>query len=312
MLLMMLPLESESPAIRLRVLVPPDVTSDGTNLYWPTCSMEHWKHKEVTSSAILEQFVALADSPVEKIVRFASKWGILGVCQKHGLPYEACPGGCSQYFSQVARISKKTGYAYLKPVSWPQSPAPLRIRMFKYASVSPDYRYTAFTTEPVWAWQHYAKHFRSILSLLSALNAGRPGLNSDWKEIIKDDYERDCFAARDDDGFSYPRHIICSRIDELLDLAEFRLELGQVERRICIDFHTNSLYKLFPALTYLLMKQAASAEQYTFCSVCGYLQDPKRAPNPQRLNYCSPECQRAGNAAAARRYRRRQRELSQK
>lgn len=310
---MMLPLESRSSAIRVPLLVPPEVTSDGTNLYWPAvCDKELWKHQVAATSAILEQFVALADSPVEKIVRFASKWGILCVCAKHGLPYEVCPGGCIEHFYQRARISKN-GYAYLKkPFGWPHSPGPLRIRMFKYANVSPDYRYTWYETEPVWAWQHYAKHFRSILSLLSALHAGRTGLNSDWKELMKDDESWDELGYADCDSFSYRRHIICARIDELLDLAEFRIELTHDDRRFYTVFHSKSLYKLLPALTFSLVNQAASVEQYTFCSVCRHLYDTKRAPNPARLNYCSPECKKAGNAAAARRHRRHQRELSQK
>lgn len=35
---------------------------------------------------LLQEFIALADAPVEHIVAFARRWGVLGLCGKHGRP----------------------------------------------------------------------------------------------------------------------------------------------------------------------------------------------------------------------------------
>lgn len=291
-----LPFWSEGPQLRIRIAAPSHVWSDGTNLYWPFWNFRDRRMlpTEVNFTS-LEKFAALADAPPEKILQFASKWGVLGICRPHGLPHSAGPGCIPRLVGRaedgsLIEISEDDPYDYLY----------------------------VFETELISEWRRYARQFRSILNVVGALNAGRLGDKSDWA-VIMDGYRtsRDHVdpdfdnPARPDFDESDARYIICERIGDYVKIAHFRYELGFEKRRFRISLHGDDFYRLFAALSLLLMSAAGSADAFVTCSACGNPYRPPRTPNPNRRNYCSDDCRKDGNALAAREYRRRQRRLHQ-
>lgn len=69
--------------------IPHNIELDGLLLRWSNSSNATPRRTEA-GARLLEQFVALADAPPERILRFARRWGVLELC-KHGLP--ACHDG---------------------------------------------------------------------------------------------------------------------------------------------------------------------------------------------------------------------------
>ena len=67
------------------VPIPPEIRTDGVHLFW---SLRQYKKIKTVrpSRAMLDQFLKLADGSAEAICRFASKFGILGICAEHGQP----------------------------------------------------------------------------------------------------------------------------------------------------------------------------------------------------------------------------------
>lgn len=98
-------LERTYPADML--LVPPVVELDGERLVWRfgekvqppfkplvvpgatfvESSRDYWGVKLVPpGKGVLRQFVGLADASPDRILAYARRWGVLGICDQHGLP----------------------------------------------------------------------------------------------------------------------------------------------------------------------------------------------------------------------------------
>lgn len=67
------------------LLVPAEIHTDGVHLFW---SVRQWEKTKTVlpSRAMLDQFLKLADGSAEAICHFASRFGILGLCEQHGQP----------------------------------------------------------------------------------------------------------------------------------------------------------------------------------------------------------------------------------
>src|SRR5438552_701854 len=63
------------------VFVPSDIELEDGRLHWGAGGARY-KH---VSSRMLDDFIDLHDADDSSILRFARKWGVIGVC-RHGLP----------------------------------------------------------------------------------------------------------------------------------------------------------------------------------------------------------------------------------
>ena len=164
------------------LLVPPVVELDGDYLRWSfrkrlgsstkrkkleralrsqsqvDATRSLWKARRVPHGAnLLREFAGLEDAPDERILRFARKWGVLGIC-RHGLPSShsrrCMPwGGNSQsgkesvarwrYYSRRSRSLLLVASRLREPPRWtadglpvfPWTPAELRPLAFDLGSV---------------------------------------------------------------------------------------------------------------------------------------------------------------------------------
>jgi hypothetical protein len=50
--------------------------------------------RTISDPSVLDDFVALAEAPPERVLRFVRKYGMLGLCKRHGLPssHDSSPG----------------------------------------------------------------------------------------------------------------------------------------------------------------------------------------------------------------------------
>lgn len=100
---------------------------------------------------LLGRFVGLGQAPDEDVVRFAQRWGLLGLC-RHGLPSAHTMRGEPRPHRCTRRI--RDGLAY----------------------------------EPLAAWREHSQQARAILNLAAALHEERVWLPSDWAALGIDNW----------------------------------------------------------------------------------------------------------------------------
>lgn len=245
--------------------------NDGGLLIW------HWEDK-VTSSplrpeahgfGLLIEFMNLADAPVETILAFARKWGVLEIC-RHGLP-----GTHNLHHADI----------FYGRWCFP----------FYYTD-------TKWFYEPIAYWHFYAGQMRALLNIAIRLKQGGPGLVEDWKvvqvsrldqasevKILGEELFAEIFGhtVKDD------RVFVLKLLDRWLSIGHVRPNLVWDDEHCSVSFDNT----LFGMLVMQLMLEISSSGGVGFCHGCGKSYAPKRRrPKVGQRNYC-PKC---GRAAAVR------------
>lgn len=250
----------------------------------------HWEDKvmskplrpEAHGFGLLCEFMNLADAPVETILAFARKWGVLEICQ-HGLP-------CTHNLLYAD--------TFLGRLCFP----------FSYTD-------TKFFYEPISYWYFYARQMRALLNIAVRLKQGVPGLVEDWKvvqvsgldqksevKILGEELFAEIFGrtAKDD------RLFMLKLLDHWLSMGDVRPTLVWDDEHCSVSFDNT----LFGMLVMQLMLEISSSGGIAFCHGCGKSYAPKgRRPKVGQRNYCL-KCGRPAavrDAQAALRARKRER-----
>jgi hypothetical protein len=233
---------------------------------------------EAHGFGLLCEFMNLADAPVETILAFARKWGVLEIC-RHGLP-------CTHNLRYADTFSGRWCF----PLSYN------------------DYK---FFHEPILYWHFYARQMRALLNIAVRLKQGMPGLVEDWKVVNVAGLMRksevkvlgeELFAAIYGRTVEDDRLYVLKLLDRWLSMGDVRPNLVWDDEHCSVSFDNT----LFGMLAMQLMLMISSSGGVAFCSGCGKYYPPKvRRPKVDQRNYC-PECGRPAavrDAQAAKRNR---------
>ncbi len=254
----------------------------------------------------LELFVRLADGSNEEILSFATRFGVLYICEEHGLPQ-------SHYVSSDA---VGAGFHVRSPDLEINDPEIQKIdrdlvdesRAHYVALYARGFtnrcRLTVLNTgeysEPLGAWRYYARQARALLSLAGDLRAGEPGKGEDWEVFYG-------FPLSQNSSLSDRKWFVSLIVDEWLELGGVRPHLTWADRGCEIAFGSRTL---FGTLATQLLLTVATDGAIAICASCGRFFRPVRHPRPGQQSYCrEPTCGHAAAVrSAARRYQRRRRQ----
>jgi hypothetical protein len=261
---------ADRKTIRLQtigVLVPPEVETDGANLYW---SLRRWAETGRVGLAsptrlMLDRFVALVGAKPETICAFARKYGVLGICAQHKMP--------SSHDWDCDLI-----------------PGPS----------------AAWWAEPVDLWRFYAGQFRAVLRIGNELNKGRLGQKEDWAILDPDQdstFSKPSHKTILLTGLAGARERLAEVVFDLTEVGAVRLTLMWENGQWKTFYHGIGNERLFGALAIQLMLAVASVDGFATCSACGNPYIPERTPKANQHNFCSLPCRKTGWAVSSRIYR---------
>ena len=145
-------------------LAPREVKISGGRLLYALMGRPPQMPRQVLPGPqLLSKFLSLADSSPTEIVRFAKRWGVLGLC-RHGLmyPHEALSGR--------------------RPWNREVNCFPGRIKRGVINPNRPEIHHY-WLWEPLDSWWHYARVARALLNIVAELRQNRPGRRQDWLVI---------------------------------------------------------------------------------------------------------------------------------
>lgn len=241
--------------------VPAVIGNNGGLLIWRWDNMVERNplRPEAHGFGLLSEFVNLAEAPVETILAFARKWGVLEICL-HGLP---CTHNLRHGFTLSGRFCM---------------PLP--------------YLDTDDFMEPIPYWHYYARQMRSLLNVAVRLKQGQPGLAEDWKILVDPGPGQDprgkaaLFTSFYGRAVEEDRLGVRKMLDRWLSMGDVRPNLVWDEEQCSVSFDNT----LFGMLAMQLMLEICSSGGIAFCSGCGKSYSPKRRrPKVGQRNYCR-EC----------------------
>jgi len=274
---------------------PRDIELDGDRLIWAAQSARY-KH---TKSAMLDDFIGLCDSTDtdgyrSAVLSFARSWGVLGICEQHGLP-------CSH--SQPP-FGLNEGVIPCLPMLVTPLPAegPSAVQFW----------------EPLSVWCAWSRKAKALVNIAAQLNQGRKASFEEWN-IVKD--IRDTGLGETQEK-PYVKDLQTARRELAWELDGW-ISIGQVRPRISWN-RTPSGWRfsldavstgpnLFGLLAlYIASEVGGTGKGSAICSSCTKWYRLERRLNPKNRNYC-PECRGESGKQAARRdaardFRRRQRD----
>lgn len=278
-----------------RVFVPARIQFEGAFLTWPW--VPHGDEKRVTyrqaKPGMLAGFVRLHRASDQEILAYARKWGVLGICERHGLP-------CSHNQYPYGP------YDGVKPcLPMLVTPLPREGSDFQVG-------------EPLAHWRVWSRKAQAILNIGARLNQGKLARLEDW-QALKDLHDSGLGETEQE---PFMKNVAKARAELAFELDGW-ISMGQVRPRISWKTDNTRLKAQFsldavssgPNLFGLLALNIAVAiasgegeKGLAVCCACGESYPPKRRPDPNRRNYCEDCGLKAAQREAAREYRRRQRE----
>src|SRR5947209_4956390 len=253
--------------------VPEDIKLSGDMLVWRV--REVFLHDEISNALLrkkpsdpelLVRFTKLADAPPAEILKFARKWGVLGIC-KHLLPYT-------------------------------HNPPPL-FRGEKRFWCTPMRNEDREFWEPIDAWHVYSRQMQSMLRIAANLHQDRPGELNDWNILY------DLGPAGNGCGQGLylidDRHMLAVLVNFWIKVGNVRPTFSWSGDTTFVSFDTH----LFGALVGQLLTFVSRTKGLGVCSGCGDTFIPvRRRPKADQRNYCV-KCGRKAAWRDAQRDRRR-------
>jgi hypothetical protein len=291
-------LRAAFPGARISV---PKTWIEGDSLHWSrgvkkTTASDHYR--------LLANFVALADtSNPTRILEYAKHFGPLWLCARHRRP-------------TMHRLDRQI----CRPQHWGRG------RELEYA-------------EPLSAWRHYISHARAILTLSAALRKGEEGDPADWRLILGGapllalgpsplEVRLVCLSHAVNqwlnaapvspflwvaDGrfrLTFAAEASLTGIRRMLSESQLGPRVSkQYPQTAVLPFNeqalasTSAADSLFAALAVQLAFAVSGGAGYAYCSACGALYAPRRAPAPNRLHFCDACGLKAARRLAKRRAR---------
>ncbi len=275
--------------------VPEEVEVHGEDLVWKN----RVRHETEVSAlgkpsvqpgrTLLWDFIALADGPPERILKYARKWGVLNACKDHNLPASHGPLPYDTGAGRCVPRNQRVG-------DWLEC------------------------CEPLAVWWNFAREARALLKVAAQLHLGKKGEKADWQQALAswEPYGRRIWETFQDSykrpSPPYPvevgRMSIANHVNWWLGLADVRplfawshfdpafVSLGGTGIKL------GHRQQLFGAIAVQLMLAISRSDGLAICSSCATPYFPKRRPRPGQRNYCTgPSCGRkAADRDAHRRY----------
>lgn len=246
---------------------------------WDNAIRRNPLRPEAHGFGLLGEFMNLAEAPVETILAFARKWGVLEICL-HGLP-------CTHNLRYASTVSGR----FCIPLRYPD---------------------TDYYMEPIPYWHFYARQMRALLNIAVQLKQGLPGLVEDWKIIQVPGFGRESEVKVSEETFAQmfgrtvedDRQFVLRMLDRWLSMGDVRPNLVWDDEHCSVSFDNT----LFGMLAMQLMLEIGSSGGIAFCYGCGKSYTPKgRRPKVGQRNYCRDCGKKAAwrDAQAARRRRNR-------
>jgi hypothetical protein len=276
----------ERPVLASGWQVPPQIWLEDNTLRYSVGPKGFRECKTAKPSAgLLEGFIRLTDSPLSTILRFAQRYGLLGVKKRRDRPRaEDC-------IVLNKRYGLDYGYSVLEPAS---------------------YGGGQDGGEPIRNWRFWARKFSAALAIASSMAQGTYGDGARWKEIFGDsygppsrDYRCPFEGVTEEDVFCEVRGKFYSQLEDWLTLGDVSLRLDYEGKGLVFATET-----LFSGLVLQLVSAVCGSSGFAVCSSCGNLYSPARQPNTSTRHYCGHCGRRAAVRDAVRDLRNRRRGAS--
>gem|GEM_PF-2280646 len=121
-------------------------------VWWPEEEKERLPVPFQSDIGILNQFIRLGakDATPSDVLEFARKWGVLGICRQHLVPFP--------------HPRFETDGSQFQPCDYLEYP-------------------TGHLIEPVYRWREFSWRARAILRIASRLHQNKPGFFEDWRVL---------------------------------------------------------------------------------------------------------------------------------
>ena len=246
--------------------VPSDVCIQGDRLTWTT----RVPISEVQpANGFLDAFLSLHKQPDPAILRFAKKWGLLGVCD-HDLP-------CSHNWP---------------PNNYPERPTCMP-RCEKRDLIT-------WYWEPLSVWRGISKHMSTLLTITAQARQGKKGQREDWL-ILTSGTWRDPPPWEQTPAWAL--NYIQDKVNHWLMMGQVNPSIHFDEaRKASLRLDSKGWPGLFGELSIRLMLAVTGVDGLPLCYECGRAFLPRKKPNPQRRMFC-PQCgEKARSRATSRDY----------
>ncbi|HXG66630.1 MAG TPA: hypothetical protein VNO70_16135 [Blastocatellia bacterium] len=297
------------------LIVPARVELDGARLAWRLRDGEQEWRRVHPGKNLLVDFVNLADGPDETIEWYASRWGVLGICE-HGLPASHNPPPFPVP-REKQKIAAKLYHAGIAPRRLPL-PASWEVPWCYPRGWPYDCR------ESLDVWRRLSRQARAILKVADALHAGWAGELADWKAALRakarDPWWKVFRELKPREQIEAGWQVLEKEVNAWLVTGNVRPQLYLVKGVPSLKLISGGdpaiqvIYGgLFSALSAQLLFAVSGTQGFAFCSGCGDLYHyEKRRPKSGQHHFC-PDC-REGNRGSMRlasaRYRERKRQTT--
>ena len=298
--------DPDTGRLERRVLAPPwpipkRIALDGDRLRWTWTLGSDWPGITPSpliepAAGLLEHFLRLREAPARQILRYAQRWGVLGLCE-HDFPAQHPP----DYWPSRAIEMHGCPYAWDDPCGFEAVRSsrgrPARAERSKRAdgpSVNPrvDFHschvrgiyetgeYVGTPWEPLDAWRTWARRAHAFLAVAAALQDGELGAESDWR-LTRDSNRK-------------TPHTVTAAWRELTYYAGYWLKAADVRpwpqfQDGIVRFAIGSDWghsPLFGAIAVQLVLAICGAQGFAVCDACRNVYAPRRAPRAGEQHYC--------------------------
>jgi hypothetical protein len=234
-------------------------------------------------SSLLMDFCELAGPSAadEEVAAFARRWGLLELCEQHGMP------GVRTLAREIPAGLAKNGDPLYEEHGFGVCFAP--------QAVDPDAQ-RPVRVEPVAAWRQLADELQAVTHVAALLQADERVPDDLWARVarLEDPWSAYGFAAD-------PRARIARLVAQLCEVAGLTWQVRWDKRhpQPVGMLTTSSLFAGLMAGVQAAMSGAAVA----LCSGCGQPYSVSKRPKAGQRSFCSQCGDRAAKSAAARDYR---------
>ncbi len=249
--------------------VPLDLRLDGNVLrYRSGVRLTEGKNIRPTlgrTEGMLDRFRQIEDGA--GVLAFASRFGVLGICARHGLPSTHGPLPRREMADVKSSPSQRADVPLYDclPCGWPD------------------------VAEPVKRWLHFARQTRALLSIAAALHQAKRPSAKDWAVVLEDvepAEDRVKKAKRYAKDANLSRKALTASVDQWLLLAGSRPKFHWPESapQPLIELQNGTVGVLAMQLAFAITK----AHDLAVCSGCGqaYMRLKRKAQSGGRRNYC--------------------------
>ena len=238
-------------------IAPNIVEREGEKLLWRATP---GKEKRVhPGRELIEDFIRLHDSPPDQIVKYAKRWGVLGLCS-HGLP------ASHSFPSFVSKIE------VCEPV--------------------PAKRGSGYSEESLEKWRDFSKQADGLLNIAAQVHKGLRVRPEDW-EVVFPLFATPSTTETHFEALQPERHRIAYVVQRWLALGAVRPRFTWEGLTPTFELGgpTDKGAGLFGALAVQLLLIISCIDGLAHCSGCGKPYIPSKRPQADRRSYC-PECRK--------------------